>query len=105
GGVGGGGGTKSSSGSPPKAKISTHQHFDAFDKEGTSMKDRFNWARRTWSQGYRELKATFSSEMEEVVLKATRPDGMGVKPKHLEALLRPSHEMPKEFNVYPAVVR
>lgn len=46
-----------------------------------------------------------SSEMEGVVLKATRPDDLPVKPKHLEALMRPTVEMPKEFNVYLPVVR
>lgn len=45
-----------------------------------------------------------SSEMEGVVLKATRPDNLPVKPKHLESLMRPTAEMPKEFNVYLPVV-
>ncbi|CAM9732279.1 unnamed protein product, partial [Ectocarpus sp. 12 AP-2014] len=57
------------------------------------------------SSAYREAKSLMSSEMEGVVLKATRPDDLPVKPKHLEALMRPTVEMPKEFNVYLPVVR
>lgn len=54
---------------------------------------------------YREAKSLMSSEMEGVVLKATRPDDLPVKTKHLQTLLRPTQEMPKEFNVYLPVVR
>lgn len=71
---------------------------------GTSMRERLNSARRRASRAYREAKSLMSSEMEGVVLKATRPDDLPVKPKHLEALMRPTTEMPKEFNVYLPVV-
>ncbi|CAN0064036.1 unnamed protein product, partial [Ectocarpus sp. 12 AP-2014] len=67
--------------------------------------DRLNRARQRASSAYREAKSLMSSEMEGVVLKATRPDDLPVKPKHLEALMRPTVEMPKEFNVYLPVVR
>lgn len=68
------------------------------------MRDRLNNARRRASRAYREAKSFMSSEMEGVVLKATRPDNLPVKPKHLESLMRPTAEMPKEFNVYLPVV-
>lgn len=71
----------------------------------SSMRDRLNRARQRASSAYREAKSLMSSEMEGVVLKATRPDDLPVKPKHLEALMRPTVEMPKEFNVYLPVVR
>lgn len=70
----------------------------------SNMRSRLNKARQRASGAYREAKSLMSSEMEGVVLKATRPDGLSVKPKHLEALMRPTTEMPKEFNVYLPVV-
>lgn len=70
----------------------------------SGWRDRLNKARQRASSAYREAKSLMSSEMEGVVLKATRPDDMPVKPKHLEALMRPTAEMPKEFNVYLPVV-
>lgn len=76
-------------------------------KEGSQvsgLRERLNRARRRASEAYREAKSLMSSEMEGVVLKATRPDDLPVKPKHLEALMRPATEMPKEFNVYLPVV-
>ncbi|CAM9316838.1 unnamed protein product [Scytosiphon promiscuus] len=71
----------------------------------SGWRDRINQARQRASSAYREAKSLMSSEMEGVVLKATRPDDLPVKPKHLEALMRPTAEMPKEFNVYLPVVR
>lgn len=71
----------------------------------SGLRERLNNARRKASEAYREAKSLMSSEMEGVVLKATRPDDFPVKPKHLEALMRPATEMPKEFNVYLPVVR
>ncbi|CAM9479597.1 unnamed protein product, partial [Ascophyllum nodosum] len=71
----------------------------------TTVRDRLNNARRRANRAYREAKSLMSSEMEGVVLKATRPDDLPVKPKHLETLMRPTAEMPKEFNVYLPVVR
>lgn len=68
------------------------------------MRERLNKARQRASSAYREAKSLMSSEMEGVVLKATRPDDLPVKPKHLESLMRPTIEMPKEFNVYLPVV-
>lgn len=65
---------------------------------------RFQRVRQRMSSVYREAKSLMSSEMEGVVLKATRPDDLAVKTKHLDALLRPTVEMPKEFNVYLPVV-
>lgn len=63
-----------------------------------------NSARQRASRAYREAKSLMSSEMEGIVLKATRPDDLPVKAKHLETLMRPTNEMPKEFNVYLPVV-
>ena len=70
----------------------------------SNIRSRLNVARQRASRVYREAKSLMSSEMEGVVLKATRPDDLPVKPKHLEALMRPTAEMPKEFNVYLPVV-
>lgn len=70
----------------------------------SNIRSRLNVARKRASSVYREAKSLMSSEMEGVVLKATRPDDLPVKPKHLEALMRPTAEMPKEFNVYLPVV-
>lgn len=71
----------------------------------SNIRSRLNVARQRASSVYREAKSLMSSEMEGVVLKATRPDDLPVKPKHLDALMRPTAEMPKEFNVYLPVVR
>lgn len=70
----------------------------------SSVRERLNSARARASRVYWEAKSLMSSEMEGVVLKATRPDDLPVKPKHLEALLRPTVELPKAFNVYTPVV-
>eukprot|EP00953_Heterococcus_sp_UTEX-ZZ885_P021312 11892-Heterococcus_DN1.PRE.4 len=60
----------------------------------------------TITQKYsREARGVMSSELEQITLKATRPDDMPVKAKHIEALLRPSYEMPPELNVYSPIVR
>ncbi|CAM9308243.1 unnamed protein product, partial [Ectocarpus fasciculatus] len=88
-------------GEPPKAS----KMGRASAMSMSSMRDRLNRARQRASVAYREAKSLMSSEMEGVVLKATRPDDLPVKPKHLEALMRPTVEMPKEFNVYLPVVR
>ncbi|CAB1098446.1 unnamed protein product [Ectocarpus sp. CCAP 1310/34] len=88
-------------GEPPKAS----KMGRAKAMSMSSMRDRLNRARQRASSAYREAKSLMSSEMEGVVLKATRPDDLPVKPKHLEALMRPTVEMPKEFNVYLPVVR
>jgi hypothetical protein len=53
----------------------------------------------------REAKGAFSSELEQITLKATRPDETAVKAKHLEALLQPSYELPKEVSVYSTSVK
>ncbi|CAM9208263.1 unnamed protein product, partial [Ectocarpus sp. 6 AP-2014] len=88
-------------GEPPKASKMGRESAMSM----SSMRDRLNRARQRASSAYREAKSLMSSEMEGVVLKATRPDDLPVKPKHLEALMRPTVEMPKEFNVYLPVVR
>lgn len=72
---------------------------------GPSFTDRITGFRRRASNAYREAKGAMSSELEGLVLKATRPDDGPVKQKHLTSLFQPADELPKEFNVYFPVVR
>ncbi|CAM9234651.1 unnamed protein product [Chrysoparadoxa australica] len=78
-------------------------HFELFDQKG-GMKERLNGVRAFASKYVREAKGAMSSELEQTILKATRPDEGVVKSKHLTSLLRPSFELPQELNVHmPAV--
>mmetsp|Transcript_28088 Transcript_28088/g.36471 ORF Transcript_28088/g.36471 Transcript_28088/m.36471 type:complete len:794 (-) Transcript_28088:271-2652(-) len=53
----------------------------------------------------RELKGIISSELEAVLLKATRPTDFPVKPKHLEALLYCVRTTPAEYDVYTPILK
>jgi hypothetical protein len=53
----------------------------------------------------RELKGVLSSDLESVILKATRPDDMAVKAKHIELLLTVSHHTPVELDPFQPVLR
>ena len=46
-----------------------------------------------------------SSELEQVLLKVTRPDDVSVKSKHLERLVAMSYSVPRDFDLYFNVLR
>mmetsp|Transcript_40121 Transcript_40121/g.125616 ORF Transcript_40121/g.125616 Transcript_40121/m.125616 type:complete len:309 (-) Transcript_40121:498-1424(-) len=53
----------------------------------------------------REMKGFFSSELEQVILKITRPNEMMPKTKHVENLLVATHDTPAQFEVYPHILK
>jgi hypothetical protein len=53
----------------------------------------------------REAKGVLSSELEGVIVKATRPSGAVIKQKHLEVLLAISYQSPIQLDPYPAILR
>ena len=57
------------------------------------------------SQYAREAKGVMSSELEQVLLKVTRPDDVSVKSKHLERLVAMSYSVPRDFDLYFNVLR
>lgn len=69
-----------------------------------SLQGRIKKLRQQANYAYREAKGAMSSEMEGLVLKATRPDDGPVKQKHLVALMHPAETTPKEFDVYLPLV-
>jgi len=54
---------------------------------------------------YREIKGLTSSELEQVMLKATRPDDAPVKGKHAERLVGVTYQISARFDIYDAVLR
>lgn len=54
---------------------------------------------------YREVKGYTSSELEQVMLKATRPDDTPVKGKHAERLVGLTYQVSAQFEIYDAVLR
>lgn len=54
---------------------------------------------------YREVKGLTSSELEQVMLKATRPDDAAVKGKHVERLVGVTYQITARYDIYDAVLR
>jgi len=54
---------------------------------------------------YREVKGLTSSELEQVMLKATRPDDEPVKSKHVERLVGVTYQISGRYDIYDAVLR
>jgi ANTH domain len=54
---------------------------------------------------YRDIKGLTSSELEQVMLKATRPDDSGVKGKHVERLVGVTYQISARYDIYDAVLR
>jgi hypothetical protein len=54
---------------------------------------------------YRDIKGLTSSELEQVMLKATRPDDAAVKGKHVERLVGVTYQISSNFDIYDAVLR
>lgn len=69
----------------------------------------FSAARQTSSKIsssiYREVKGLTSSELEQVMLKATRPDDTPVKGKHVERLVGVTYQISARYDIYDAVLR
>lgn len=60
---------------------------------------------RLSSNIYRDIKGLTSSELEQVMLKATRPDDTPVKGKHVERMVGLTYQMSPQFDLYDAVLR
>lgn len=54
---------------------------------------------------YREVKGLTSSELEQVMLKATKPDDTAVKGKHVERLVGVTYQISSRYDIYDAVLR
>ena len=54
---------------------------------------------------YREVKGLTSSELEQVMLKATKPDDEAVKGKHVERLVGVTYQISGRYDIYDAVLR
>jgi len=54
---------------------------------------------------FREIKGFTSSELEQVMLKATKPDDTPVKGKHVERLVGVTYQIEPKFDIYGAVLR
>lgn len=54
---------------------------------------------------YRDIKGLTSSELEQVMLKATRPDDSPVKGKHVERLVGVTYQISSRYDIYDAVLR
>eukprot|EP00560_Eucampia_antarctica_P008126 CAMPEP_0197826046 /NCGR_PEP_ID=MMETSP1437-20131217/3053_1 /TAXON_ID=49252 ORGANISM="Eucampia antarctica, Strain CCMP1452" /NCGR_SAMPLE_ID=MMETSP1437 /ASSEMBLY_ACC=CAM_ASM_001096 /LENGTH=639 /DNA_ID=CAMNT_0043426301 /DNA_START=92 /DNA_END=2011 /DNA_ORIENTATION=+ len=57
------------------------------------------------SNFYREVKGLTSSELEQVMLKATKPDDTPVKGKHAERLVGVTYQISGRYDIYDAVLR
>jgi hypothetical protein len=57
------------------------------------------------SNVYREMKGLTSSELEQVMLKSTRPDDGPVKSKHVERLVGVTYQISGKYDIYDAVLR
>jgi len=60
---------------------------------------------RLSSNLYRDIKGLTSSELEQVMLKATRPDDTPVKGKHVERLVGVTYQVSPRYDIYDAVLR
>eukprot|EP00549_Striatella_unipunctata_P022307 CAMPEP_0118675218 /NCGR_PEP_ID=MMETSP0800-20121206/1331_1 /TAXON_ID=210618 ORGANISM="Striatella unipunctata, Strain CCMP2910" /NCGR_SAMPLE_ID=MMETSP0800 /ASSEMBLY_ACC=CAM_ASM_000638 /LENGTH=613 /DNA_ID=CAMNT_0006570519 /DNA_START=46 /DNA_END=1887 /DNA_ORIENTATION=+ len=60
---------------------------------------------RLSSNIYREVKGLTSSELEQVMLKATRPDDTPIKGKHVERLVGVTYQISSRYDIYDAVLR
>jgi hypothetical protein len=54
---------------------------------------------------YRDIKGLTSSELEQVTLKATRPDDTPVKGKHVERLVGVTYQINAKYDIYDSVLR
>eukprot|EP00543_Licmophora_paradoxa_P011914 CAMPEP_0202478884 /NCGR_PEP_ID=MMETSP1360-20130828/94694_1 /ASSEMBLY_ACC=CAM_ASM_000848 /TAXON_ID=515479 /ORGANISM="Licmophora paradoxa, Strain CCMP2313" /LENGTH=616 /DNA_ID=CAMNT_0049106183 /DNA_START=151 /DNA_END=2001 /DNA_ORIENTATION=- len=54
---------------------------------------------------YRDIKGLTSSELEQVMLKATRPDDESVQGRHVERLVGVTYQISSRFDIYDAVLR
>jgi hypothetical protein len=54
---------------------------------------------------YRDIKGLTSSELEQVMLKSTRPDDTPVKGKHVERLVAVTYQINSRFDLYDSVLR
>ncbi len=54
---------------------------------------------------YREVKGLTSSELEQVMLKATAPNDIPVKGKHVERLVGVTYQISGRYDIYDAVLR
>ncbi len=54
---------------------------------------------------YREVKGLTSSELEQVMLKATSPNDVPVKGKHVERLVGVTYQISGRYDIYDAVLR
>lgn len=54
---------------------------------------------------YREIKGLTSSELEQVMLKATMPNDAAVKGKHVERLVGVTYQISGRYDIYDAVLR
>jgi len=54
---------------------------------------------------YREIKGLTSSELEQVMLKATQPNDLPVKGKHVERLVGVTYQISGRYDIYDAVLR
>ena len=57
------------------------------------------------SNVYREIKGLTSSELEQVMLKATKPNDEPVKGKHVERLVGVTYQISGRYDIYDAVLR
>jgi len=57
------------------------------------------------SNFYREIKGLTSSELEQVMLKATQPNDTPVKGKHVERLVGVTYQISGRYDIYDAVLR
>jgi len=57
------------------------------------------------SNVYREVKGLTSSELEQVMLKATKPGDTPVKGKHVERLVGVTYQISGRYDIYDAVLR
>lgn len=53
----------------------------------------------------REVKGMLSSELEQVLLKATRPDDSPVKAKHVERLIGVTYQISGQYDLYDPILR
>ncbi len=54
---------------------------------------------------YREIKGLTSSELEQVMLKATQPNDVPVKGKHVERLVGVTYQISGRYDIYDSVLR
>jgi hypothetical protein len=57
------------------------------------------------SNFYRDIKGLTSSELEQVMLKATKPDDTPAKGKHVERLVGVTYQINSRYDIYDAVLR